>query len=265
MQDRWMDRLSEYIDGELAAPEARALERHLEACDACRTAVHDLCEVVARARALEAREPATDLWRGIAAAMAATTPAADPAHADGAAAPVAVPLPRRRASDQDGILRLVARGGPRFTLSLAHLAAAATLLLALGAGAAWMAGLRTGAAPAGPAAATYDAAPASSPILFAAWQDEPDAAPGPAAATPSYDADIAELHRSLDEVRDQLDPATVDVVERSLESIDDAIATARAALAADPGNTYLQRQLEGAMQKKLDVLRRASRVSRGAT
>jgi hypothetical protein len=88
-----------------------------------------------------------------------------------------------------------------------------------------------------------------------------------ATAPPSdrYAADTAELEAALAAARDQLDPATVEVIERSLESIDQAIADARAALDADPDNPFLTRQLDNTMQRRLDVLRRAGRVQRAGT
>src|SRR2546423_14692201 len=66
MNDRWTDRLSEYLDGELGAADVAALEAHLPACADCRAALGELRRVVARAQALEDRPPATDLWPEIA-------------------------------------------------------------------------------------------------------------------------------------------------------------------------------------------------------
>jgi hypothetical protein len=66
MNDQWTDRLSEYVDGELANGERSALEAHLATCAACRGAVAELRQVVARARSLEDRAPQTDLWLGVA-------------------------------------------------------------------------------------------------------------------------------------------------------------------------------------------------------
>src|SRR5215471_939238 len=65
MTDTWTDRLSEYVDGELPASEAAALEAHLTVCPPCMSAVAELREVVARARSLPPRAPDADLWPGI--------------------------------------------------------------------------------------------------------------------------------------------------------------------------------------------------------
>src|SRR5205809_5149458 len=66
MNDTWTERLSEYIDGTLPDAERAALEAHLAGCTACRTTLDELRRVVARARALDDRPPAADLWPAIA-------------------------------------------------------------------------------------------------------------------------------------------------------------------------------------------------------
>jgi len=66
MKDQWMDRLSEYLDGDLAPAERTALEAHLTACGVCRGTLDELRRVVARAQSLDDRTPAADLWPGIA-------------------------------------------------------------------------------------------------------------------------------------------------------------------------------------------------------
>jgi len=64
--DTWTDRLSEYVDGTLADGERAALEAHLAGCAACAATLDELRHVVTRARGLEDRPPAADLWLGIA-------------------------------------------------------------------------------------------------------------------------------------------------------------------------------------------------------
>src|SRR5437660_1313451 len=66
MNDTWTERLSEYIDGTLPDAERAALEAHLAGCTACRTTLDELRRVVARARALDDRPPAADLWPAVA-------------------------------------------------------------------------------------------------------------------------------------------------------------------------------------------------------
>ena len=106
MNDRWMERLSEYLDGELSATDRAALETHLETCEDCSAVLSDLRRVVDRARMAEDYAPRRDLWPGIARRIGAT-PAASP------------------------------RIGRRWSFSLPQLAAAAIVLMTLSGSAVW--------------------------------------------------------------------------------------------------------------------------------
>jgi hypothetical protein len=101
--DAWTDRLSEYIDDELAGDERRALEQHLETCPECQTTLRELRNVVASAAALPARVPQADLWPGVEHRIRQVRPA-------------------RRV----------------ISLSLPQIAAAAVVLMALSGGLVWM-------------------------------------------------------------------------------------------------------------------------------
>ena len=68
------------------------------------------------------------------------------------------------------------------------------------------------------------------------------------------------LRETLDERRATLDPATIAAVERSLTTIDEAIAEARAALARDPADATLTRLLASSYEQKVTLLRRASEL-----
>jgi anti-sigma factor RsiW len=241
MHDPMNEILSAYVDGELSAAEAADLERHVETCDDCAATVAGLRRVVAEARALPTSGPAADLWPGIAAAIA-----------EGRRASAVLPLDVARQR------RLSLRS--RFSLSVPQLAAAAVILMSFGGAAVWWmsggpsAGARMASETAQGVIVQGATAPPTDPRLVATQ---------PAAEPLGYEADIAVLERSLAASRERLDPATIEIVERSLEAIDDAIAAARSALEADPSNPHLQRQLESTMQKKLAVLRRASGSQRG--
>jgi anti-sigma factor RsiW len=104
MKDRWTDRLSEYLDDELETAERESLERHLAECAACREALEGLRRVAARARALDDRPPAADLWPAIAARIGASR------------------------SDRPAVLAFVRR---RLTFTVPQLAAAAVALMAV--------------------------------------------------------------------------------------------------------------------------------------
>jgi anti-sigma factor RsiW len=123
MKDQWTDRLSEYLDGELAPPERTTLEAHLGSCDACRTTLDELRRVVTNARALDDRPPTVDLWPAVAARI-------------GLSAQVrARPVVRR------------------FSFTVPQLAAASVVLALLSGGAAWLIG-RRGAVPTPPVLVT---------------------------------------------------------------------------------------------------------------
>jgi hypothetical protein len=100
--------------------------------------------------------------------------------------------------------------------------------------------------------------------------DAPNAGPATSAHAPvegfaadrEYVLAAEDLERVLAEGRDNLSPATVAVLERNLALIDAAIAEARAALEADPANADLRALLWGAHRQKLDLLDRATRLTR---
>jgi tetratricopeptide (TPR) repeat protein len=80
-------------------------------------------------------------------------------------------------------------------------------------------------------------------------------------ADDQYDAAVADLERALKQGRGKLDKATIAVVEQNLQTIDQAIAQAREALASDPANSYLSGHLVEARRRKLDLLRRATALT----
>jgi len=71
----------------------------------------------------------------------------------------------------------------------------------------------------------------------------------------------AEIERVLAEQREAMPPEAVAALERSRRVIDDAIREARAALALYPENPDLSRLLWATYQQKLDLLRRATRLT----
>jgi len=226
MTDQWTDRLSEYLDGGLPLAERAALDAHLVQCPACRNTVAELRRVVTRAHALVDRPVEGDLWAGIATRIGA------------AGAPV-VDLSARRA-----------RRGLSFTVP--QLAAAAVLLLAVGAGTSALV-LRA------PGAAAPVAVTAEAPTLRVV------PAGLPFEAEQSYDTAVRDLEQVLDAGRSRLSPKTVAVLERNLSRIDLAIEEARVALKADPANAYLNAHLASSMRQKLALLQQATTLANAAS
>ena len=222
MSDQWMDRLSEYLDDELASGDRTALEAHLATCPECSAVLADLRRLVQRARLLEPRGPARDLWPGIATRIGATPPAST------------------------GVVDMASRRGSarRWSFSLPQLVAAAILLMTFSGGTVWL--FRS---------------PAFSPTVRATGPlaaGTPAAMNASSSASQNYAAAVADLERVLATGRGQLDTTTVRVIEQNLAAIDHAIAEAQRALVADPANLYLNTHLAETMRRKLDLLRQAA-------
>lgn len=213
-RDMWTVRLSEFADGELPDDERVRLEAHLAGCAQCRQTLDELISVRDLAGALPERQPDRDLWPGIAARIGAPSPAV---------------LPLRR----------------RWSFTLPQLAAAALLLVAVGATGTVM---LTSHEASGPTGATIAAQPAAAP----------SAVPAAFAANVAYDDAVRQLNAILVQHRGSLDSATVRVLEESLATIDRAIARARAALATDPTDPYLNAHLAETMRQKVTLMRRAA-------
>ncbi|MEZ5289206.1 MAG: hypothetical protein R2712_31270 [Vicinamibacterales bacterium] len=150
--------------------------------------------------------------------------------------------------------RLQPRRSWSVTLTLPQLAMAASLLIAVSAGVSWLAvspraGGRMAEAPI--RAVAEVTGPVQTDVARASFADA------------QYDAAVADLERILAEQGQHLDPQTVMVIERNLRTIDQAIQQARAALDADPANTYLNSHLADARRRKLELLRQAAELSGG--
>lgn len=232
---RWLDRLSDHLDGNLPPEEEAEMQAHLSECGRCRETLADLRRIVAEARALGPSQPARDLWPGIAGAIGA---------------------PVRRVQDPDvlafpqtptqgaGKRSAGARG---WVLTAPQLAAAAFVLVSLSAAATWWAG--AGVAP-------RDASP---PVAEAG----PAAALASDAATPPPELadELATLESVLAGARGRLDPHTVRILDKNLGVIQRAIDESVRALSVDPDNTFVRSHLERAWREKADFLREASRIS----
>ena len=295
--DTWTERLSEYVDGDLAGADREELERHLAGCAECRATAEELRQVSATARTLAPVAPVTDGWPALRAIVAVTPQ--DGANAPPIAAPATVAPAAPRVLD----LRRHPRWWSRpLTLSWAPAAAAAVLLVVLAGGGAWLAlrpapGVRTEApiavrpvlpTPGDEASGDEEAGPKVSepadlqapdgvPLDDAprrARRVAPGAAPDRAAPAerpvtdavavsfdPRYDATVADLQRLLASERSNLDTSTVRILEQNLAVIDRALAEARRAVASDPANPYLRAHLASTMRRKVDLLRRATVIA----
>jgi len=131
----------------------------------------------------------------------------------------------------------------RLAFTVPQLAAAAVALIAVSAGSVALLQPR----------ATGQRAAAGTPAVVAVAAGNSENA-----TVASYDSVIGSMQQLLDARRDQLDSATVRIVEQSLRTIDSAITEARTALVRDPNNRYLNGHLQRALNSKLDLMRRVA-------
>lgn len=129
------------------------------------------------------------------------------------------------------------------------LAAAAVVLVALGAGA---------------TALLLRAAPEAPAVVAEAPAPEP-ASPGSTAtlvsAEDTYERAFDGLMVEFRARRSELDTATVRIVEENIAIIDQALASARAALATDPANRDLPLVITETHRKRIQLVERALRLS----
>jgi len=222
----WIDRLSDFLDDDMSENERTELEAALEGDVELRRVLEELRVVRNAAASLPGHSPEFDLWPGIDSRISAEAAAAD--------------------------LASVNRTRRRFSFTIPQLAAAAVTMLMLGSAGVWMAmnagaGSQDGADPRTSATPSGQAGFVSSPV------EE-----GPAL---SYEMAVRDLEEQLEIGRDRLDPSTVEALERSLVTIDRAIAQAQEALEADPASVYLNRHLADARTRKIRVLQQAARLA----
>lgn len=142
-----------------------------------------------------------------------------------------------------GVLRFPRRAGARF--GVRELLAAGLIMAAAGAMGSWYWNHRTVA----PASVAERAAPVAGLEFTSA----------------SYDSALAELGRTLDARRGQLDTSTVRILDHSIRTIDQAVAEARAAIQRDTADRYLNEQIAANLRKKLNLLKAATRAINSAT
>jgi len=252
-----IERLDDYVSGELPDIERRLLERHLEGCGECRAEVEAIRALLADVAKLPtAIAPPADLWQGIAGRLEPRAAEAEPEREDDKVIPLA---PRRKKFEP-----------PRWALQ-----AAAAVALMVGSSLVTARYVRQQQA-AGPVA-TLPAASAATPsqgtaavegALPASAGARPAVAPAAgggqvtalAAFRPAereYQQAVDDLARVLETRRQSLAPETVATLEHNLAIIDAAIAESRAALVNDPNSRELTDMLSSTYDAKVQLLRRA--------
>jgi anti-sigma factor RsiW len=225
--EHWIDRLSDYLDGELDALDRREAEAHLATCSECSRILADLRTIKSQARNLPDRMPTTDLWPAIATGMAESSSGV-------------IDLGRRL----DPAASVPSRA---IRLSIPQLVAASVALALFSGALSW-----SFASAHGSGGGVTEAAPPG--IVVAAGNEV-------AVFAPEYADELKELQTILDEHRAELSPETRRVLEKNIGIIDSAIFESMRALEDDPANTYLQAHVDRAFQRKVDLLRETSQIA----
>ena len=238
--------LSAWFEGDLAEAERRAVDAHLRECLRCASLVRDL-EVIRRdAAKLPVMAPSRDLWEGIAARIEAPVIELKPRQASQA--------PRRNWQMAAAAVVLMAvSSGLTYILVSDQLPASGEQQLA---GAPDTLLAPTGSATQRVVPPARPSSGSGSAVLVRSEPSAPEV---------MYDQEITRLRVILEQRRGDLDTATVSAVEKSLKAIDQAILDARAALTGDAANSFLNEQLNRALEKKLGVLRRVALLPVGAS
>jgi hypothetical protein len=235
--DEYEELLPRHLEDELSVAELDAVERHLTTCRRCWALRDEVLDIARVASELPVLTPGRELWTGIAERIETPVIALDTGeHA----------IPARPVSR-------------RFQL------AAAAAALVIGTAATSFAVARVMYAPdrmvaEAPVAPPQAALPVRGSPSVAGAGVRVVLASGPeqlGSAEAAYAREIAELRAALDRRRPGLDSATVAILERNLAIIDSAITQSKAALARNPNSALLTRQLDRALNKKVEVLRTA--------
>lgn len=262
----------DYFEGDLDAATRASVDVHAGSCARCQGLVRDIAGIRNQASALPDLAPSKDLWQGIEARI-------QPAVVSiGARREAHSGIPRRMLFAAAAALVVVTSSVTYVATSRSIGKGPRPVRVVENPRAVPVSGATDETSSGSAAAATENAAP-----VVEAENETPrvESAPGrstpkqvrvirePAAATAlvsrttapmsaseiALAGEIGQLQDLLKQKRNQLDPATVQVVEDNLYLIDVAVKQARAALARDPASGFLTGRLDNALQKKVELLR----------
>lgn len=231
--------ISAYLDGDLGSRDQAQVEAHVAQCGACSDLLEEFRAIRDQARDLSDQLPARDLWPGIARAIQEEA-GRDPENPD-----VIRLHPRVRS-----------RKRPRGVRVSVPQAAAAGLILALVSGTAGVGvGRAMGPAPESAGMGVGVATPVSWVALV--HEARPDLA--------SVAEEVESLESLVADQGDTLDPVAREALAKNLNAIDRAIRESVAALQEDPGNRFLESNLERAVLSKGEFLRDAAALVLSST
>jgi hypothetical protein len=265
--ERFNDSLADFLEREVSETTRAEMEAHALICDDCGPLLADLRKLRIDAANLPELVPSRDLWAGIAARI--ETPVVSIGTTTGEHARVGH---RRRRSAWIGLAAaglVAATATATYQITKQSFENQKPVVVAMA------------PAPAQPtptlssaAADTNAAAPASKGAQPAtAKRTAPATAPatvtlasnptGKLSPAQTYDMEISRLRRVVDRRRNDLDSATVAVLETNLHIIDEAIAQCKKALQQDPSSAYLNDSLNEALDNKVQLLRAAATLRTG--
>jgi len=261
--------LPDYLEGTLDGSLRSAVEGHLRECVRCTGLVRDLRGIEAEARKLPDLVPSRDLWQGIESRIAApviplaTRPERTrrfaPAWMGIAAAALIVTtagitytLTARSLRSSNAAVATVAPAAAATQSNSGDEPAPQTNVADAGSTTVQQSTVQQSAPSAGETRAvsrTTGGSESASPLRMVNQSSPTEAV---------YGKEIEMLQRIVTDRKTQLDSTTVAIIERNLQIIDRAIEQSKAALARDPASRLLSDQLTHALDKKVELLRRAA-------
>ena len=219
--DEFAEQLAGYLEHDLDEGTRVRMELHSRRCASCAALLADMRALSMTAAKLPPLTPSRDLWAGIAERIETPVVALNPSGETSA----------HRATR------------PRWRGAWMALAAAGLVAVT--------------------ATVTYEVTSRSSARTqtVAVKPALPDSPLTPAAnrsIEQTYDAEIARLREIVNQRSTRLEPATVEVLEKNLKVIDEAIAQCTDALRSDPGSRFLIESLNDALESKVLLLRKAA-------
>ena len=284
--------VSDYIDGALSVGDRATMDAHGAQCASCLALLVEVRAIVGNAAVLPDLSPSRDLWSGIAErldapvvsinstkVMTATRPRTVSFRVFAAAAALLV-------SVSSGLTYLVTRGSTAATStpstvatlpleSTASSSVAATNTTTNATTNATTHAATIAETASASATANGNAATTSNgvqPALVASGSSTAavgELTTGQRATTRyasrrensaevAYEREIISMRRIVNERLGDLDSTTVVEIERNLRIIDKAINDSRRALQNDPRSRFLSKQLDRALENKLDIMRRVA-------
>jgi hypothetical protein len=220
--EEFAEHLAGYLEHDLDEGMRARMELHSRGCTGCAVLLADMRALSTSAAKLPPLAPSRDLWAGIAERIETPVVALNPS---GETFAVRATRPRWRG---------------------AWMALAAAGLVAVTATVTYQVTTRSSART--QTVAVKPAVP-DAPLTPAANR---------AAIEQTYNAEIARLREIVEQRSTRLEPATVEVLQKNLKVIDDAIAQCKDALRSDPGSRFLIESLNDALESKVLLLRKAA-------